>query len=265
VNQTRLREDFRLLRGAVEEAAVVARRFYERGAKVWEKGPGNLVTEADLAVDALSKKRLLGARPDYGWLSEETPDDGKRLDKKYVWVVDTIDGTRAFVRYHPEFAIAAGLVAAGRAVAGVVANPVTEEVFTASEGGRVRVNGKLPVPAPAATITSARILGSRSAIERACGELGGCEFFTVHSIAYRMALVAAGRYDAAIAMSPTSDWDIAAADDLVRTAGGRVTGGDGKDIVYNRPNARHVGVFAAKPTLHGQILARLAAGTARIR
>jgi myo-inositol-1(or 4)-monophosphatase len=262
VPSSRLREDFQILRDAVEEAAVVARRFYEKGAKVWEKGPNNPVTEADLAVDALLKKRLLGARPDYGWLSEETPDDLKRLTKKYVWIVDPIDGTRAFVRHHPEFAIAAGLVADGVPVAGVVANPATEETFTACAGGRVRVNGKLLPPAPAATITSARILGSRSAIERACGELQGCEFFSVHSIAYRMALVAAGKYDAAVAMSPTSDWDIAAADALVRAAGGRVTNGDGQDIVYNQPNTRHLGVFAAKPTLHGQILGRLTAGVA---
>ena len=258
----RLREDFQLLRDAVEEAAVVARRFYDRGAKVWEKSPNNPVTEADLAVDALLKKRLLEARPDYGWLSEETPDDGKRLDRKYVWVVDPIDGTRAFVRHHPEFALAAGLVADGEPIAGVVCNPATEETFTACKGGRVRANGKLVAPAPAATLTSARILGSRSAIERACGELAGCEFFTVHSIAYRMALVAAGTYDAAVAMSPVCDWDIAAADALVRAAGGRVTGSDGQDIVYNQANTRHVGVFAAKPTLHGQLLGRLTAGVA---
>ncbi|MBM3506127.1 MAG: 3'(2'),5'-bisphosphate nucleotidase CysQ [Alphaproteobacteria bacterium] len=257
----RLRQDFQLLRAAVEEAAVLARRYYARGAEVWEKSPGNPVTEADLAVDELLKKRLLGGRPDYGWLSEESPDDGSRLERKYVWIGDPIDGTRAFVRHHPEFAIAAGLVCDGEPVAGVVANPATEEIFAAA-GGRLRVNGKLQQPPPQAKLSSARILGSRSAIERACGVMEGCEFFTVHSIAYRMALVAAGRYDAAIAMSPTSDWDIAGAHALVRAGGGCVTGSDGVELTYKRPTTRHHGVIAAKPTLHGQIIGRLTVGVA---
>jgi myo-inositol-1(or 4)-monophosphatase len=91
----------------------------------------------------------------------------------------------------------------------------------------------------------------------------GCEFFTVHSIAYRMALVAAGTYDAAIAMSPTSDWDIAGAHALVRAAGGVVTDSGGVELSYQRPTTRHAsGVIAAKPTLHGQIIGRLTAGVA---
>ncbi|MSP20154.1 MAG: 3'(2'),5'-bisphosphate nucleotidase CysQ [Alphaproteobacteria bacterium] len=256
----RLREDFQLLQDSVAEAAVIAKRYFERGVKVWEKAPGNPVTEADLAVDALLKKRLMKARPDYGWLSEETPDDGSRLTHARVWMVDPIDGTRAFVRHHPEFAIAAGLAQDGRPVAGVVCNPATGETFAACEGGRVRVNGKLAPKPSGRTLADAHILGSRAAIEKACGPLQGCEFFTVHSIAYRMALVAAGQYDAAIAMSPTCDWDIAAADALVRAAGGRVTNSDGSAIAYNRPTTRHHRVIAATATLHGPLTKRFAAG-----
>lgn len=240
----------------------MARNFFERGAKVWEKGPNNPVTEADLAVDALLKERLLGARPEYGWLSEETTDDGTRLTRKRVWIVDPIDGTRAFVRHEPEFAIAAGLVDDGVPVAGVVSNPVTGETFTACAGGRVRLNGGLaPLPNDCTLADGARILGSRRGIESTAGELGACEFFTVHSIAYRMALVSAGRYDAAIAMAPTSDWDIAAADVLIRAAGGRVTGRDGKTIVYNRDGVRHQGIIAAGAKLHRDIVRRFNATT----
>lgn len=221
---------------------MVARGFYERGAKV------------------LLGERLRGARPDYGWLSEESEDDGSRLSAPRTWVVDPIDGTRAFVAKRPEFSIAAGLVQDGRPVMGVVVNPATDEVFAACEGGRLRRNGKLTKPLPECRLTAARVLGSRHMIEAAIGATDGSEYFKVNSIAYRMAMVAAGSYDAAVALSPTSNWDIAAAHALVLAAGGCVSGRGGEPIVYNRPSTRHHGVIAAGPKLHAEITERFRGG-----
>lgn len=258
--RTALRDDFRLLCAAVDEAAVVARRFYETGAQVWMKGPGNPVTEADLAVDKLLSEKLRSARPDYGWLSEESKDDGSRLTAPRTWVLDPIDGTRAFVKKLPEFTIAAGLVEDGRPVMGVVVNPATQEVFTACEGGRLRKGGKLTQPLPDPKLKSARVLGSRAMIEQGIGATDGTGYFTINSIAYRMALVATGSYDAAIALSPTCDWDIVAAHALMLAAGGIVSGRNGEPIVYNRPSVRHHGVVAAGPKLHAEITKRFRGG-----
>jgi myo-inositol-1(or 4)-monophosphatase len=260
VARAALREDFRLLCAAVEEAAGVARRFFETGAQVWMKGPGNPVTEADLAVDKLLHDKLRAARPDYGWLSEESKDDGSRLTARRTWVLDPIDGTRAFVKKQPEFTVAAGLIEDGRPVMGVVVNPATQEFFAACEGGRLRKNGKLTAPLAERSLRSARVLGSRAMIEQAIGATPGTEYFTVNSIAYRMALVAGGTFDAAVALSPTCDWDIVAAHALILAAGGKVSGRHGEPLVYNRPSVRHQGIVAAGPRLHGELTKRFRGG-----
>jgi myo-inositol-1(or 4)-monophosphatase len=135
--------DFALLKETVRDAGALAMRFYMTDHKQWSKAHDNTpVTEADIAVNDLLHARLGGARPDYGWLSEETEDDSSRLTQPLVWVVDPIDGTRAFAKGHPHFAISVALVEDGRPVLGVIFNPATDEFFEARFGGGAFLNGK---------------------------------------------------------------------------------------------------------------------------
>ena len=136
-----LRDDFGILCAAVREAAGVALGYFGTGAESWEKSPGHPVSTADLAVEAILRERMLGERPGYGWLCEETPDDGRRLAHERVWIVDPIDGTRAFIRDVPEFAVCAALVERGRPLAGAVANPAAGVTVEAVAGGGARRNG----------------------------------------------------------------------------------------------------------------------------
>jgi myo-inositol-1(or 4)-monophosphatase len=254
-----LSADLDLLRESVRAGGAIARDFFQRGARSWEKAPGDPVSEADIAVDALLRERLCASRPDYGWLSEETEDDVRRIDRSRVWIVDPIDGTRAFLDARPEFTVAAALVENGHSVLGVIYNPMTDEMFDAIAGGGARCNGKRIRVGPRIPLDDARLLASRRTLEHksSVGPLPRARFEFINSIAYRMVLVAAGRYDATISLAEKSDWDVAGADIIVREAGGLVTSPDGETLVYNSRTPRHPGVVAASPELHREILDRL--------
>lgn len=254
-----LKSDHALLLEAVREAGHVARDFFDKGAKSWHKNPGDPVTEADIAVDTLLKERLCGERPDYGWLSEETEDDPARLDRARVWIVDPIDGTRAFIDGRAEFTVCAGLVENGEAVLGAVLNPITGEFFEAMRGEGARCNGETLKAPDGADLETARLLASQRSLEKrqGFGSLPHAQFSFINSIAYRMALVALGRFDATISLARKSDWDIAAADIIVTESGGRVSAPDGSALRYNEKRTEHPGVIAAGPELLGEILRRL--------
>ncbi len=251
-----LERDHALLTAAVRETGAVAMRYFRTDVARWEKKPGDPVSEADLAVDDFLKRRLCQARPGYGWLSEESEDDPARLEAERVFIVDPIDGTRAFLKGKPEFAVSAALVTQGRPVAAAVFNPATDELFEACDGGgahlgrtRLRISRRSDLDG-LSLLASARTFHTHGRHEL----LPGARFFALNSIAYRLALVAAGSYDATISLSPKSDWDLAAADLLVVKAGGIVTAADGAGLVYNRAEVRHPSVLAANPGLHAKLL-----------
>jgi myo-inositol-1(or 4)-monophosphatase len=248
-----------LLNAAVTEASELALKFFKDGTKSWEKSPGNPVSEADLAVDTLLKNRLMTGRPDYGWLSEETPDNDDRLGRDRVWMVDPIDGTRAFLKGRPEFTVCAGLVEQGRPVLGAVCNPAAEEFFEAGLGTGARLNGAKLAVGDGSKLATAKLLASpRTFAPGGAGPaLPDAEFTGVNSIAYRMVLIAAGRFDATISMAPKSDWDIAAADIICREAGCLVTDQRGTEFSYNAHDIRHPGVVVAPPALHREIISGL--------
>ena len=126
--------DLALLTEAAREAGRIALRFWRREHKVWDKGGEHgPVTEADLAVNDMLKARLLAARPGYGWLSEETPDSAERLAVDTVFIVDPIDGTRAFVAGEESFAHSLAVAHQGRVTAAVVYLPALDRIYTASE------------------------------------------------------------------------------------------------------------------------------------
>jgi myo-inositol-1(or 4)-monophosphatase len=255
-----LGEDTALLVRATKEAGAIARSYFGGTYKSWTKGKGNPVTEADIAVDRFLKRVLLAARPAYGWLSEESPDDLTRLRTPRVLVVDPIDGTYGFVKGRPQFTIVAAVVAAGRPVSAAIYNPMTDEMFEATAGEGARLNGRPIHVSAKADFDGAKLLASRPLI--ACGRWStpwpeSLLVNTRASVAYRMALVAAGEYDAMISLTAKSDWDVAAADLVVSEAGGMVTTDRNQPLVYNRRVPQQQSVICAGPALHEKLLERL--------
>jgi myo-inositol-1(or 4)-monophosphatase len=248
------RYDLALLEAAVREAGKIAQGFFGGQYKRWSKPGGSPVTEADLAVDAFLKEELRRARPGYGWLSEESRDDPARLNMQRVFVVDPIDGTVAFMKGRPHFTVCAAVIEAGHAVAGVVFNPVLNECFTARAGAGAFLNGNAIEAGTGSVVAGARILGNKQLFEDWPVTV---ESFS--SIAYRVVLVADGRYDAMVSLTAKRDWDLAAADIILQEAGGRLVGGDGTPLAYNGAAAVQGATIAAGPDLLDPLMRELAA------
>lgn len=231
--------DLELVRDAAREAGELAMRYFRRDPQVWMKAGNSPVTEGDLAVDRLLRDRLSAARPDYGWLSEETADSPKRLSAARTFVVDPIDGTRGFIAGSDEWCVSVAVVEAGRPVAGVLDCPVKKEVYAARAGGGAVCNGKaIAVREPA---DEPRVGGPKALIE-AMPEPSRRHFVSVSyipSLAYRLALVAAGRIDATFIKASSHDWDLAAADLILAEAGGMILDRQGETPFYARRETRH--------------------------
>ncbi|MBX3446272.1 MAG: 3'(2'),5'-bisphosphate nucleotidase CysQ [Parvibaculaceae bacterium] len=254
--------DFALMKEAVREAGAVAMRFFLTDHRQWSKAHDNTpVTEADIEVNELLHERLGKARPSYGWLSEETEDDSSRLTQEQVWVVDPIDGTRAFAKGKPHFVISVALVEEGRPVLGVLFNPATDEFFEARVGRGAFLNGDPIHVSGAGSIEGCRMAAfapmfKHPAWPEAWPEM---DILERNSVAYRIALVASGAADAALALNGKSDWDLAAADIILHEAGGRMTTHDGATFYYNRHSTRHPSLLAAGPALYEAIFAKVGA------
>lgn len=251
--------DTRLLIEAVRGGGAIACKFFRGEFKHWSKGKAGPVTEADLAVDAYLSTTLMKVRPDYGWLSEESIDDKSRLARQRVFIADPIDGTRAFIRGLPEFTIVACVVDGGRPVSAAIFNPVTDEMFDATLNGGAHLNGEPIHVTSQSAIEGCRMLSSANMLSRPewTAQLPDMQIEQKRSIAYRMALVAAGQYDAMVSLGPKHDWDVAAGDLIVHEAGGRATTGTGEALIYNRPAALQPSAIAATPLLHACLLERL--------
>lgn len=250
--------DLELAIRAIREAGRVVMPAFRTDAEVRYKGPEQPVTDADLAADRVLHDTLLGERPGYGWLSEETKDSPARLGKRRLWVVDPIDGTNSFIQGRAEFAICIGLVEDGRAVLGVIFNPATDELYHAVEGGGAFLNG---APVRVSTTDEAAeartIFASRWEMGR--GELdhfvAPWRVLPMGSTAYKMVKVADGTADVFISAGPKAEWDVAAAAVIVAEAGGRVTGPTGEPFRYNQPDPAWRGVVASNGLLHAAVLA----------
>lgn len=253
-------EDHDLLCNAVREAGAMASKRFHAGEQGWDKSPGHPVSAADLAVDAYLKETLLGARPSYGWLSEESPASEKRLEAGRIFIVDPIDGTRAFLKGRPEYTISVALVSQGRPISAAVFNPETKEFFEAFEHGGARRNGGRLAVLKETQLKGAKLLVSRRELAGFGADVGvsECEIEALGSIAYKIARVAAGDAAAVLALRPKSDWDLAAAHLLVLEAGGRITDATGAALVYNRADTSHPSVLAANPILHELFRKRVA-------
>ncbi len=255
---TSLQEDFFLLREAVTEAGAMALDYFRRDLKASRKQDGSEVSEADLAVDAALKHRLMQARPSYGWLSEESEDDHARLDRRAVWMVDPIDGTNAFLRHVPEWTVSVALVEDGLPAIGMVFNPATQEFFHAVRGQGAYLNDRPIKVSERAAIEGAHIIASGGLFKKRIWKepWPGVESRWVNSVAYRLALVGAGVADATLSLSAKSEWDLAAGVLVVEEAGGTVTDHRGQSFLFNAPVPKFSSLVAAPPRLHAHLIER---------
>ena len=253
--------DLELIHKAALEAGELARTFKREGqVKTWSKDGGSPVTNADLAVDRLLRDRLMAARPGYGWLSEETADDLARLHARRVFVVDPIDGTIAYIRDRPFWAISIAVVEDGQPVAGVLHAPDLGETYVAELGAGARRNGQSIRVSGRPALEGAALLSDLKMIRHPGWPTPWPEDMKVetrNSVAYRMAVVAAGEFDAVLAMTSKCDWDLAAADLIVREAGGLSTDHRGRAFVYNQASTTKPSLVTAGPGLHQLIIARV--------
>jgi myo-inositol-1(or 4)-monophosphatase len=239
------RKDLQRIAEALEAAAAIMHRLERDPLAVTVKGNGDSATAADLMVNERLFELLPGDGD--GWLSEETADDQRRLGKRRIWVVDPLDGTREYIAGIPEYCISIGLVEDGEAVAGGICNPATREVFLGSRETGVTLNG-VPVPASSGLERQEPlVLASRSEASR--GEWDGFRGapFTVRpvgSVAYKLALVAAGLADGTWTTVPKHEWDVAAGVALVLAAHGMATTLAGTPRVFNLPDTLVQGLIA---------------------
>ena len=251
-----------LMEDLAREAGEIALNFFRNDPEVWTKGDNSPVSEADLAVDTFLKKTLLSNHPGFGWISEESASGPDRTSDGPIFIVDPIDGTRAFVKGEQNWAISIGVVKKSRPIAAVLYCPALDELYRAEKGGGAELNGE--------TIT---VVDTKSAYGvKAAGPLpllNDKEFFdlsldmqpNVPSLAYRLALVADGRLGLSVAKGNCHDWDIAAADLLVHEAGGHLSGVDGNDLKYNEGTLVHPALVCASSAFQSDLCDRVAAIT----
>lgn len=248
--------DRALLTDAVRAAGAIARAAFEANeSKVWDKSENHPVTDADIAVNDYLENVLQSARPDYGWLSEETKDDRSRHDAARTFVVDPIDGTRAFIDRKPNFAVCAGVTENGHTVAAAIYNPLKDEMFEAHLGGGAWLNGRKILAKDRGQIEGCHMVGYPRKFRR----LGwpDMNMSVVNSMAYRICLVAAGAVDATVSFTPKSDWDLAAAELIASEAGAQITNLRGQAFHYDHESVTEFGVICASPRLHALLLDRI--------
>ena len=239
------------MREAGELARVTARGPFKR----WTKGEDNSpVSEGDIAVNDLLRERLSELAPGAGWLSEETEEQPAR-ETKLAWVVDPIDGTRAYISGRADWTISVALVEDGTPLLAALYAPVSDEMFLGLRGQGATLNGAALRASGGAALAGARLAGPKRYLDRLEGLHPQIVAQPkVFSLALRLARVAQGDLDAAFASGGSHDWDLAAADLLVHEAGGAMTDFAGRALRYDRPQAAHRALIAAGPARHGTLV-----------
>ena len=252
--------DLPLLLEAATRAGDIALRHFKADPQVWDKdddqGP---VTEADLAVNSMLTETLRAARPDYGWLSEESPDDPARLTTHRQFVVDPIDGTRAFINHSRDWAHALAVIEDRRVICGVVTLPARGLTFAATLGGGATLNGQPLRVTQVTTLAEAHVLTTKPNLAPQHWQGGQVPPFSKgfrSSLAYRLCLVAEAKFDAMLTLRPSWEWDIAAGALIVAEAGGTATDRRGRPLRFNNPHPQVDGVLAAGG-VHGALRAAL--------
>jgi myo-inositol-1(or 4)-monophosphatase len=250
---------------SIRKAGAKVQELVKVGFDVQTKSDHSPVTTVDHEVDRILHEMQRREFPQDGWLSEESPDDPARLTHRRVWIVDPIDGTKALVNRVPEFCISAALIEQGAPVVAAILNPSTDELFTAVRGGGLFLNGTRVTPNPSHCLDPVIMV---SAWELRIGrwstltETARCR--SMYSIANALALVAAGRVQAALTIEPENEWDLAAGALLIDESGGLVSDAAGQPLAFNQPTPRFRGVIAVAATADKNLHAHLQIDAERV-
>ncbi len=258
-----MQEFLPIAESVAREAGALLRTYYERGVTTEYKGDVDLVTEADRASEALITSRLRDAFPDHGVYGEEGTRSG--LEREFRWYVDPLDGTTNFAHGFPAFCVvlgcerrAAGLPADvdGEMVAGVIYDPLRDEMFSAARGGGAHLNGR-PIHVSNAKLLQESLIatGFPSQKRHRSPNVHFYQEFTLRSHGVRragsaaldLAYVACGRLDGywEFILNP---WDTSAGYLLVEEAGGTITHFDGGKFTLDSRE-----VFATNGLIHAEM------------
>lgn len=257
-------DDLALIVDAAAVASGIAMDFFgnDEALDVQFKPGDSPVSAGDFAVDDYLRKTLLAARPDYGWLSEETTDQDPqtRLNAKRTFVVDPIDGTKAYISGGSVWCVSIAVVEAGKTIAGVLACPVLKQTYAASLGHGAFCNGQ-PLSAIDQASPQPVVAGRRSLVQALEAAMGAQIVAHPHvpSLAYRIAMIADGRLSGTFIRANCHDWDIAAAALILRETGGDMVMLDGVPTAFNALNPQKPDIVAGHPTLLDAMI-RVAAG-----
>jgi myo-inositol-1(or 4)-monophosphatase len=250
--------DLALLRNAAAQAGRIAMRYFRNDPKVSWKAGLSPVTEADLHANACLHETLMAARPDYGWLSEESEDNAARLSRRRTFVVDPIDGTKAFIEGRDLWCVSVAVVENGRPLTGVLDCPARGEVFEAARGQGSFLNGRrlgmgLPQKPP-------RMSGAKALVSAYADAAGINPEHTSHvpSLAYRIAIIADNRLDATFIKPNAHDWDLAAADLILSESGGELLTAMGQAPRYAGVETVHGLLVAGQKSMTGAMLSVVA-------
>ncbi len=258
--ETTPQEDLQLLRSAAVTAGIIGSGYFRKELKTWTKEFGSPVSEADIVLDKFLHSALTTARPTYGWLSEERADNVERLDKRRVFVVDPIDGTRAFIGGEDSWTVSLAVVEDGISIAGVVYAPARDQMYEAARGQGVRLNGE-PLVRRVPPDRRAPVIPAPGAVHQEL-QAAGLDYRrgpASPSVAYRLVQVATGELDAAVARRGSQDWDIAAAAVILSEANIEFRDVCSGALCFNREETRH-GALAAlseawlQPLLHAALV-----------
>lgn len=253
--------DLELLIKAAQAAGEIASGYAIEQLKSWDKKDGaGPVTEADLAVNDYLEETLRKARPDYGWLSEETEDDAARLSAERLFVIDPIDGTRSFIEGSFTWAHSLAIVERGVPVAAAIFLPMKNRLYSAAKGAGARLNNAPICASSRAGFAGSSVLLARPTLDAKHWKNGPppLERSFRPSLAYRLALVAEGRFDAMLTLRRSWEWDIAAGALIIEEAGGRISDRKGAPLRFNNADPRLDGIVASGAEMHRDIHRHLA-------
>jgi myo-inositol-1(or 4)-monophosphatase len=235
------------------EAGRIAHARCGSAFKRWEKVPGHPVCDVDLEVDGFLRDQLGALDSEAGWLSEETLDASDRIERRRLWVVDPIDGTRDYLRGRPGWCVSVALVEDRTPLFGVLDAPAREEHWTAAAGEGAWRNGERLRASSRREFVGARV--PADALPVIDHDLVAVA--KPNSIALRMAMVAADEADLVATLRWGFEWDIAAAALIVAEAGGAISGAFGQPIAFNTASGESFGVVAAAAGIHAAAVERL--------
>ena len=254
-------DDLKLIVDAAKAAGEIGLKYFKKNPDTWTKSGNSPVTEADIAIDTYLRETLIGARPSYGWLSEETEDNPARLATNKAFIVDPIDGTRGFIEGSEHWVVSIALVEKGCPVIGVLYGPVLDKLYVAVDGEGATLNGKRIAASSAESLLDGEFIIPARIATTIQEQLNKQMKRAPHipSLAYRIALIADGTYSAGIARPGACDWDIAAADLILTEAGGQFTDLNGHRLVYNKAKTRHEWLLSSGKLVQEPLKAALSA------